>query len=108
MWSFYRTESELCALKLTSLHDTSASSRHKLHRKLGGPASDLANHPSSASFQEAEYSSPIGAGGLGVQVRCLCEEGVAWGYFSSVYGVAERRKARGKGGGGGGEGWGGS
>lgn len=92
MWSFYRTESELCALKLTSLHDTSASSRHKLHRKLGGPGSDLANHPSSASFQEEEYSSPVGAGGSGVQVRCRRKEVSRGATTVTVYyRVAERR-----------------
>ncbi|CAN0449548.1 unnamed protein product, partial [Ectocarpus sp. 12 AP-2014] len=55
MWAFYRKESDQCASTLSALHDSSASLRHKLHRKLGG----MGGVPE-------DFSSAATAGGSGV------------------------------------------
>lgn len=55
MWAFYRNESDQCAAKLAALHDSSASLRHQLHRKLGG----------MGGFPE-DFGSIAAAGGSGV------------------------------------------
>lgn len=49
MWAFYRNESEGCASSLSSLHDTSASLRHQLHRKLGGAVEELVGNAAAAA-----------------------------------------------------------
>lgn len=61
MWAFYRNESDQCASKLSSLHDTSASLRHQLHRKLGGAVEEpIVN---SAAAAAADHDGGGGGGG---------------------------------------------
>ena len=74
MWAFYRREIDQCAAKLCCLHDTSASSRHQLHRKAGGsePTDGIVNRgspspPPMASLlgdAEVQYSPSISRSGI--------------------------------------------
>ena len=74
MWAFYRREIDHCAAKLCGLHDTSASSRHRLHRKAGGsePTEAFMNRgspspPPTASLlddAELQYSPSISRSGI--------------------------------------------
>ena len=70
MWAFYRREIDQCAAKLSRLHDTSADSRHQLHRKVAGsePREDVnMSSPSSPTAPllrnaELQYSPPASRG----------------------------------------------
>ncbi|CAM9905331.1 unnamed protein product, partial [Ectocarpus fasciculatus] len=63
MWAFYRNESDQCASKLSALHDTSASFRHQLHRKLGG----MGGVPEDFSSTAAAGGSGVGHQGGGIK-----------------------------------------
>lgn len=60
MWEFYREQTDVCGAKLSSLYDRSASSRHKLHRKLGGAPTGVAAPVADAGF--GGDASPGGGG----------------------------------------------
>lgn len=71
MWAFYRNESDQCAAKLSALHDTSASLRHQLHRKLGGMGGVPEDFSSAAAAGAAAGGSGVGYEGGGSKSRAV-------------------------------------
>lgn len=66
MWAFYRNESDQWASKLSSLHDTSASLRHQLHRKLGGAVLEEPLGNNAAAAASAANHNGAGGGPIGI------------------------------------------